>query len=143
MTRVRHRNPARGLASLFAALVIALAMAACVQREAGSKEQGPAPGSPQPPAGGASHDVEMKNAQFSPQHLNIRAGDTVRWANADSLNHDVTAENEAWQSPGGGGGMSPGDAFERKFDAPGVYRYYCTVHSTGVGAGMSGEVRVE
>lgn len=86
--------------------------------------------------------VTLKGAAFSPKDLTVPRGATVVWTNVDPIAHDVTAKGNAWQSAGGPGGMAKGAAFSRTFDAPGVYEYYCTLHSTGPGNGMSGTVTV-
>ena len=67
----------------------------------------------------------------------IVAGDTVRWQFPASglLTHTTTACGDdcdaptampLWNSPT----LAPGDTFERTFDTPGQYLYYCTFHPT-------------
>lgn len=95
-----------------------------------------------PPASTGTVEVSMKNLKFDPMEVTIKVGSTVQWMNNDSMSHDVTGENMAWQSTGGAGGMKPHDVFNKTFDAAGTYKFYCTLHSGGPGNGMSGTVTV-
>jgi len=86
---------------------------------------------------------------YSPIGLFVRPGQTVRWLNESGV-HTVTAYHpangarplripasaEPWDS---GYLVNPGDAFERRFDVPGVYDYFCIPHE---GAGMVGRLVV-
>jgi plastocyanin len=62
--------------------------------------------------------------KFDPTVLEARAGDTVVWRNAGTLQHTVTADNGSFDS----GMIDSGKTFERRFDTPGVYAYHCTPH---------------
>jgi plastocyanin len=53
--------------------------------------------------------------------------------NHDPAEHTVTGEDGGFDS----GTLAGGVAFEATFDAPGEYRYICTLHP-----GMKGTVRV-
>lgn len=68
---------------------------------------------------------------FNPKVVDARAGDTVVWRNAGTLEHSVTADT--FDS----GLLGPGKTFSKTFDAPGVYAYACTPHPW-----MKGIVRV-
>ncbi len=86
---------------------------------------------------------------YSPIGLFVEPGETVRWLNESGV-HTVTAYHpvngsrplripelaEPWDS---GYLINPGDAFERRFEMPGVYDYYCIPHE---GAGMVGRLVV-
>jgi len=65
----------------------------------------------------------------------IRAGDTIRWEYAASgmffhtttecgVDCDSPTESPLWDSDR----LLPGDSFDRVFDTPGAYLYYCTIH---------------
>jgi plastocyanin len=56
--------------------------------------------------------------------LNIQAGQSVTWWNADDQPHTATASDVAWDT----GTISPGDASAFPFDEPGTYAYICTPH---------------
>jgi plastocyanin len=66
---------------------------------------------------------------FSPNPVEITAGDTVTWVNDDSTVHTATARDRAFDS----GILSRGDAFSFTFDGEGEYPYYCDVHPNMVG----------
>lgn len=77
-------------------------------------------------------DVVIENFAFSPQIIEIKAGDSVRWTNKDSVIHTAT-----------GGGFDTGpikfqESAEVRFDKPGTYTYKCMPHSN-----MNGKVVVE
>jgi plastocyanin len=64
--------------------------------------------------------------------IQVTAGTTVTWRNADEARHTVTLEKG-----GDSGLLANGQAFSHTFDAPGVYDYYCRPH-----LGMAGRVIV-
>lgn len=99
--------------------------------------------SPTVPAQSGTIEVAMNdNLKFDPMEVTIAAGSTVRWKNVGAMDHDVTGEGKAWQSPGGSGGVKANGTFEKMFDAKGTFKYYCTLHSGGPGGGMWGTVSV-
>lgn len=66
--------------------------------------------------------VEIKGFRFEPSIFTVPAGTTVRWTNQDPVAH--TSTGASWDS----GILSPGCSFERRFDRPGTYAYFCRVH---------------
>ena len=70
------------------------------------------------------HIVTLGNNFFSPNDLNIKAGDTVRWVNNSTHRHDVTADNFSWSSP-----QATSFEYERTFNTVGEVLYHCTLHS--------------
>ena len=104
---------------------------------------GPGPG----PAAGApvdtSNAVEVRLApriedpdrpySFDPEEIVIEASATVRWVNDDDVFHTITSTDSLER-------LVPNDFFrerlsrrgqsvELRFDAPGVYAYYCQPHA--------------
>ena len=76
--------------------------------------------------------VAMSFAAFSPQVLDVVAGDTVTWTNNSVRRHTVTASDDSWDS-----GVVPiGEHFARRFDAPGTVTYYCRLHTFGGTVGV-------
>jgi plastocyanin len=67
--------------------------------------------------------VEIGNFVVEPPALTIQAGDSVEWRIV-SGRHSATAKDGAWDS----GELEEGTAFAHRFDAPGVYPYFCTPH---------------
>ena len=68
--------------------------------------------------------VEIRNYDFFPRELTVTAGTAVTWTNRDSVPHDATAESDGW----GTGILKVGESATLTLDAPGVYRYRCTIH---------------
>lgn len=103
-------------------------------------------GSAQQPAdsGGSSGTVEvsMKNIQFDPKEVTVRAGETITFTNNEAIPHDVhktSGPGDDFGSEGGSGGMQQGDTFELTLDEPGKYAYVCNVHAPG----MAGTITVK
>ena len=60
----------------------------------------------------------------------VPLGQPITWLNQGQLPHTVTFQGTAWDS----GLMAPGAAATLVLDAPGVYRYVCTLHPSMNGA---------
>ena len=76
--------------------------------------------------------VGMKDIEYVPQDVKVKAGGTVKWTNSDAVTHTVTKES----GPGGkfdSGNMAVGATFEQKFDTPGKVDYVCTIHPNQTG----------
>lgn len=80
-----------------------------------------------PVAGVASMDI--REFAFAAPHIRVRAGETVRWHNADDAQHDVTFRNGA----AGSGVLANGGAWSYLFAEPGVYDYFRADHPFMVG----------
>ena len=63
--------------------------------------------------------VAIKPAGFQPATVTIQTGDTVRWRNDDTVNHQVVAENGHFSSPV----LRPRQRYERTFNTSGTFRY--------------------
>jgi plastocyanin len=77
--------------------------------------------------------------QFTPSSVVINQGDTVTWNNNGGL-HNVHFDDGSFIMP-----ASPSSAawsVNRTFTSPGMFRYYCQVHGSPNGGGMSGIVWV-
>ena len=124
---------------------LALGLAACGGGDdsGGSSSAGSSTG--QSSGGGSSSaggtNVSLKNIQFNPKDLTVKAGQTITFTNDESVPHDVHKES----GPGGDfssgpdGGLQQGDTFKLKLDKPGTYKYVCHVHAPG----MSGTITVK
>lgn len=74
--------------------------------------------------------IHMKNIQFDPKDVTVKAGQTVRWVNDDDVQHDAVAKSGAdFKSELFG----KGESFETKLDEPGKIDYVCTVHPNMTG----------
>lgn len=68
--------------------------------------------------------TEMRSLKFTPARIEIPAGSTVVWTNADPLQHSVTADDKRWDS----GLVDANGTYRRRFDRPGTYTFHCTPH---------------
>jgi plastocyanin len=86
-------------------------------------------------SGTGAGQVAMRNIQFAPRDITVKAGQTVHWTNDDQVEHDVVAKTGAsFRSPGAFGN---GGTFSWKAAKPGKVTYVCTIHP-----GMSGTITV-
>jgi len=75
---------------------------------------------PAMPASTATATVQIKRASFVPATAKIKTGDTVKWVNADTQNHQVVSNNGSFVSPI----LGPGKTYSHRFTAAGTYRYH-------------------
>jgi plastocyanin len=92
----------------------------------------------QPPAGGPQSGqtaISIKNFEFKPQKLDVKAGAKVTWTNDDTNIHEIkdTSPLATPQSPE----LSKGDTFSITYAQPGSYSYVCGIHPY-----MTGSVEV-
>jgi len=86
-------------------------------------------------------DVSIKNLKFVPQDLTVTPGTTIRWTNADSVDHDVTsgtaingrqarglAQTKFPDNQFASGLFSSSKSFSVTLDKTGEYNYYCNIH---------------
>jgi plastocyanin len=64
-------------------------------------------------------NVSIKRAAFTPATVNITAGDTIRWKNDDTRNHQVVSSTGTFASPV----LGPGKTYSFTFTVAGTYRY--------------------
>ena len=87
----------------------------------------------------ATFDVEVRDNSFSPRTVDINVGDTVRWTNPSGGNpHDVKADDGSFDS----GSPTSSFTFSKTFNSVEQARYFCSVHGSSGGVGMSGTVNV-
>jgi plastocyanin len=73
-------------------------------------------------------DAQVREARgvYTPAKVSIPVGGRVRWRFVDPDEHDVTLVD------GPVGFAAPwstrGDTYERRFDRPGTYRLFCSLH---------------
>jgi plastocyanin len=63
--------------------------------------------------------VAIKPDGFQPVSRTINTGDSIRWRNDDTVNHQVVADNGHFASPV----LRPGQSYTREFNVAGTYRY--------------------
>lgn len=80
------------------------------------------------PAPGVNEEVvlqvNIKDFAFNKAEMTIPQGITVRWINADSVDHDVTSSTGKFESPT----LSNGDTWEHTFNDLGTFEYFCSLH---------------
>ena len=82
----------------------------------------------------ATTEVQMaKSYRFDPKTIEIEAGDTVTWTNADNFTHTVQVDGQEDHK------VERGESVSIAFDTAGTYRYVCTLHKRD----MDGEVIVK
>jgi plastocyanin len=69
--------------------------------------------------------VTISNFAFQPDSLQVAAGTTVTWTNADSTAHTVTSDTGAFDS----GALAPTASFTQTFMTPGTSTYHRQIHS--------------
>ena len=91
---------------------------------------------PQAPAkSGGGPRVAMRNIKFVPPTIVARAGQTVRWVNADAVPHNVVArEGASFRSSI----LQPGKSFSYKVAKKGTITYVCTLHPNMTGKVVAG-----
>ncbi len=85
-------------------------------------------------ADGQTTSVKIDNFTFNPATITIKAGSTVHWTNGDDIPHTVASTDKLFKSKT----LDTNDNFEYKFDKPGTYDYFCSLHPK-----MTGKVIVQ
>ncbi len=89
------------------------------------------PAAPAWAEGGA--EVPIYNAAYGATHVDVLAGETVKWHNDSVRAHTVKANDGSWTSPR----LTMMGSWERQFETPGTVAYYCELHPT-----MRGDIGV-
>ena len=121
---MRRRLPV--LVLLLAAL--ALTVAACgSDDDDGDSGGGTTTTEAQPSGGGGGVAVDMKNIEYVPKSVTVKAGEPVNWTNGDSVAHTVTSDEGAPEKFDSGT-MDPGAKFSFTPKAAGTINYFCEIH---------------
>jgi 3',5'-cyclic-AMP phosphodiesterase len=81
----------------------------------------------------APHQVAVENFSFAPAKASVPVGATISWINHDDVPHNVVSVEQKFKSPV----LDTGERFSHQFDAPGTYKYFCSLHPK-----MTGQVEV-
>jgi plastocyanin len=132
------------LALILACLALGLVAAGCGGDDDDDGGGGGGGNSEQPAGGGGGGggtQVSMKNIQFSPKDLTVKAGETITFTNDEAVAHDVHKTSGPGKDFASGptGGMQEGDTFKLTLDKPGKYEFVCDVHAPG----MAGSITVK
>jgi plastocyanin len=72
----------------------------------------------------ATIDVKIIATGFTPKTATINQGDTIKWTNADKVNHQLVANNGAFASAI----IRPGQTYSFTFNTPGKINYHDALH---------------
>lgn len=93
-----------------------------------------------PASDGRATTVDLESNCFVNTVVRINVGDTVTWTNRDTWAHSVTSAGA--NQPGSWGSfdeLQHQDTVSQRFDASGVYPYFCVFHPGMVGAVVVGD----
>jgi amicyanin len=82
----------------------------------------------------AAHDIVLDNFSFVPAGASVPLGTTITWTNRDDVPHNVVSVEQKFKSPV----LDTDQQFSHRFDAPGTYKYFCSIHPK-----MTGQIVVE
>jgi plastocyanin len=82
---------------------------------------------------GGAHDIVVDNFNFAPADASVPVGSTITWTNRDDVPHNIVSTERKFKSPV----LDTGERFSHRFDAPGTYQYFCSLHPK-----MTGQVIV-
>ncbi len=123
--------------AILAAAATLVAAAGCGSSSSSSSSSAPAattPATSAAPAASGASAVTMQNIAFTPAVVSVKVGQTVKWTNDDTVDHNVTATKGATFKSGT---VGKGGTFTWKADKAGTVSYVCTIHP-----GMEGKIIV-
>ncbi len=117
-------------------LILPVLAAASLAAGCGASAYGASPShAPAAPAAAVrAANVKITNFAFKPGTIHVKPGQTVRFVNADSVTHTVTATKGAKFDSGN---LKPGKAFTVKVGKAGTIHYVCLIHPD-----MKGTIKV-
>jgi len=71
-----------------------------------------------------AHQIMIDNFSFAPHDTVVPIGASVTWTNKDEVPHNVVSTGGQFRSPV----LDTDERFSRRFDTPGAYAYYCSLH---------------
>jgi 3',5'-cyclic AMP phosphodiesterase CpdA len=71
-----------------------------------------------------AHDVVVDNFSFAPAAASVPIGTTVTWTNRDDVPHLIVSTEQKFKSRA----LDTDEQFAYRFDAPGTYPYFCSLH---------------
>jgi plastocyanin len=74
--------------------------------------------------GPVTHEVRIKGFTFSPEQIEVKTGDTIRWTNDDLAPHTATASEFGWDT----GEISGGNSAEVIVTSEMETTYFCAFH---------------
>lgn len=97
------------------------------------------------PSAAQAGDVMVIDNEFDPEGITVTAGTTVVWEQTGDNPHSVTADDGSFDSHENCPPvcMQNGETHEVTFDEAGQVPYFCKIHGSEGGGGMSGTITVE
>jgi plastocyanin len=80
-------------------------------------------------AGADTKTVQIVKSGFTPSSTTINVGDSVTWKNADTVNHQVVANDGSFASPV----LKPGESFSQAFPKSGKVSYHDSLFTSRKG----------
>jgi plastocyanin len=74
-----------------------------------------------------TYTINIQNNTFNPSSMQILVGDTVKWVNLDSVQHEP--KGRVFDS----GSLGQNNTFEYTFNNSGNYVYQCAIHPSMLG----------
>ena len=71
-----------------------------------------------------AHDVMLDNFTFAPALASVSAGTAITWTNHDEVPHNIVSTEQKFRSPV----LDTDERFSHRFDEPGSYKYFCSLH---------------
>jgi plastocyanin len=68
--------------------------------------------------------IVIDNFSFGPAMAFVPAGTTITWTNRDDVPHNVVSTAHEFKSPV----LDTAEQFSYRFDTPGTYKYFCSIH---------------
>jgi plastocyanin len=81
-------------------------------------------------SGAATKTVQIVQSGFTPAAATITVGDSVTWHNADTVDHQIVANNGSFVSPV----LKPGDTYTQTFNSAGKVYYHDALHARRAGS---------
>lgn len=138
-----NRPPNFRVLAVAAGLLLTLALGACGSDDNASTSAPDTPAGNREGEGGddaggeaatEGDAVDIKDFNYLPANLKVKAGTEVTFTNSDGFAHTVTARDKSFDS----GNMDKDAVFKQTFDKAGTYEYFCSIHNS-----MTGKVTVE
>jgi plastocyanin len=82
--------------------------------------------------------VTISNFSFEPKDLTVPPGTEVEWLD-EGGRHSIEADDGSFKSDA----LTAGASFKRRFDQPGIYKYFCSFHGSAGGHDMAGTIVVK
>ena len=72
----------------------------------------------------SAHEILLDNFSFDPPVASVSVGTTITWTNRDDVPHNVVSTEQKFKSPV----LDTDEQFAHRFDVPGTYQYFCSIH---------------